>query len=153
MDNNDVLRRVRYIFDINDSKMIELFGLANHKVKRSEVSDWLKREDEPTYQKMSDNKLALFLNGLIIDKRGQKDDSQLIAEQQINNNIVFRKLKIALNLKTDEILDLFKSIKKSISAHELSAFLRNPKQGKYRPCNDQYLRNFLNSLLEKYRPE
>ena len=67
MDNNDVFRRIRYIFDYNDAKMIELFGKADLKVTRSEVSNWLKGEDDKAFKLMTDNQLAFFLNGLIID--------------------------------------------------------------------------------------
>ena len=73
MTNNDVLRRIRYIFDFSDSKMIAIFGLANRDVNRGQVSDWLKQEDDPVYQNCTDIKLAIFLNGLINnDKRGKK---------------------------------------------------------------------------------
>jgi len=42
MTNNDILRRIRYTFDFNDSKMISLFGLADYEVTRAQISDWLK---------------------------------------------------------------------------------------------------------------
>lgn len=150
MDNNDIFRRIRYTFDFDDFKMIELFKMTNHQVKRSEISDWLKKEDEPTFQELSDQNLAIFLNGLIIEKRGKREGAQPIPEKQLNNNIILMKLKIALDLKSEDIQDMFKSINKKISAHELSAFLRNPKKTQYRPCNDQYLRNFLSAMQVKY---
>ena len=66
MTNNDIFRRVRYLFDFNDAKMIGLFKLANHRVDRAIVSDWLKKEDDPVFLEITDKELALFLNGLII---------------------------------------------------------------------------------------
>ena len=108
MTNNDVLRRVRYIFDFNDAKMISIFALADEKVTREQVSSWLKKEEEPDYQQLSDMQMAIFLNGLINDKRGKKDGAQPTPENKLNNNIIFRKLKIALNLKEDETLALLK---------------------------------------------
>lgn len=151
MDNNDVLRKIRYIFDYDDYKMIEIFGLADLKVNRADISHWLKKDSDPAFQELSDFKLALFLNGLIIKKRGKREGPQAIPEMHLNNNIVLRKLKIALDLKTDDILIIFKSIRKKISEHELSAFLRNPNHRKYRDCNDQYLRNFLSGIMFKHR--
>ena len=47
MNNNDILRSLRYTFDFNDSSMIEIFGLADLPVTRSEVSNWLKKDDDP----------------------------------------------------------------------------------------------------------
>ena len=151
MTNNDILRRIRYTFDFHDSKMIELFALADHQVNRAEISDWLKKEDDPAFHELTDRMLALFLNGLIIDRRGRREGPPPIAEDRLNNNIILRKLKVALNLKTDDILAMFELIDKKISAHEISAFLRNPKQRQYRACNDQYLRNFLSGMQKKYR--
>lgn len=72
MTNNDVLRRIRYAFDLSDSKMITIFSLANLEVTLAQVSDWLKKEDDPAYQNCTDIQLATFLNGLIIDRRGKK---------------------------------------------------------------------------------
>ena len=65
--------------------------------------------------------------------------------------MILRKLKIALDLKTDDILDLFALIDVKLSKHELSAFFRNPNHKSYRPCMDQYLRNFLTALQTKYK--
>jgi uncharacterized protein YehS (DUF1456 family) len=150
MNNNDIIRRIRYIFGFNDSKMIELFGSGCLEVTRAQMSDWLKKDDDPAYQVLHDQEMAGFLNGLIIDKRGKKDEEPPKPEKRLNNNIVFRKLKIALNLKDDDILEILELADLRISKHELSAFFRNPSQDQYRPCKDQILRNFLHGLQLKY---
>lgn len=151
MTNNDILRRIRYTFDYSDSKMMELFELADHPVSRTQISDWMKREHEDSFRELTDKNLAIFLNGFIIENRGKKDGQTPVPEDRLNNNIILRKLKIALALKSDDIIDMFQLINKKISPHELSAFLRNPKQNQYRPCNDQYLRNFMDGLQKKFR--
>ena len=151
MNNNDVLRRTRYTFNFDDSKMIAVFGLGGLEVTRTEISDWLKKDDDPDYQKCSDQQLASFLNGLIIDKRGKKDGPQPEPEKQLSNNIIFRKLKIALNLQADEVLSLVNQADFRISKHELSAFFRKPGHKHYRECKDQVLRNFLKGMQLKYR--
>lgn len=151
MNNNDVLRRIRYTFNFDDSKMMAVFGLGGLEVNRAEISDWLKKDDDPDYQKCSDQQLATFLNGLIVDKRGKKDGPQPEPEKQLSNNIVFRKLKIALNLQADEVLSLVNQADFRISKHELSAFFRKPGHKHYRECKDQVLRNFLKGMQRKYR--
>jgi len=151
MTNNDILRRVRYTLDLNDASMIEIFGLGDFIAKRSDVNDWLKKEDDPLYIELDDQLLATFLNGLIILKRGKREGEQMIAEKELSNNLILRKLKIAFNLKTDDIIELFNLVDKKISPHELSAFLRSPEQKQYRTCNDQYLRNFIHGLQVKFR--
>jgi len=152
MDNNDILRSIRYTFNLGDSKMIELFAQADLAVTRAEVTDWLKKEDDPAFKAIYDKELAIFLNGFINDKRGKKEGEQLQPEKKLDNNIVFRKLKIALNLKDEDILDILELKDMRISKHELSAFFRKPTQDQYRPCKDQILRNFLQGLQVKFRP-
>jgi len=151
MNNNDILRSLRFTFDLDDTKMMELCSSADHEATRAEVSDWLKREEDPAYVELDDYRLAVFLNGFINEKRGKKEGVQPEAEKSLNNNLVFRKLRIALDLKDDDILAILKLAARHISKHELSAFFRKPGHAKYRPCHDQILRNFLQGLRLKYR--
>lgn len=152
MTNNDILRRLRYTFDFDDSKVVQLFGLADHEVTREQISDWLKTDDDPAYKSCSDHELAIFLNGLINHKRGKKEGPPAVAEQRLNNNIIFRKLKIALDLQAEEVLELVGLADIHLSKHELSAFFRKPGHKHYRECKDQILRSFLKGLQLHYRP-
>ncbi len=151
MTNNDILRRVRYIFDFNDSKMMAIFSLAEKEVSRQEFSNWLKKDDDEDYKSCSDTNLAIFLNGLINDKRGKREGPQPEPENKLSNNIIFNKLKIALNLKAEDILEILALTDFSFSKHELSALFRKPGHKHYRQCKDQVLRNFLMALQIKYR--
>jgi len=150
VNSNDIIRRLRYTFDLSDSNMIEIFGLAGHEVTRPQISNWLKKDDDPAFQDIDDYQLAIFLNGFIIQKRGRKEGKPAVAEKRLNNNIVFRKLKIALNLKDEDILEILGQAERNISKHELSAFFRKPDQPQYRPCQDQILRNFLHGMQLKF---
>ena len=151
MTNNDVLRRIRYTFNFDDSKMMAIFALAGLEVTRAGISDWLKKDDDPDFQICSDLQLATFLNGLIIEKRGRKDGPQPEPEKTLNNNIIFRKLKIALNLQADDVIKLINQADFRMSKHELSAFFRKPGHKHYRECKDQVLRYFLKGLQLKHR--
>jgi hypothetical protein len=84
MTNNDILRRFRFIFDYSDSKMIAIFGLTEHLVNREQISARLKKDDDPAFQKCNDTNLSIFLNGLIIDKRGKKEGPKPKPEKQLN---------------------------------------------------------------------
>jgi len=153
MTNNDIFRRIRYIFNFNDAKMIALFGAANHQVTRAQISDWLKKDDDPAVQKCSDTQLAIFLNGLINHKRGKKPGAQPEPEKRLTNNMIFMKLKIALNLKAEDVLDILALADFHISKHELSALFRRPGHKHYRECKDQIFRNFLTGMQLKYRDD
>jgi hypothetical protein len=100
--------------------------------------------------------LATFLNGLINDKRGKKDGPQPQPEKRITNNIILTKLKIALNLKAEDILEIVKAEEFNFSKSELGAFFRKSDHKHYKVCKDQFLRNFIRGLDNKYhvnRPE
>lgn len=150
MNNNDILRRIRYTFDFNDSKMMHLFELGGSEATREQISNWLKKDDDPDFQSLYDIKLATFLNGLINENRGKKEEEQPKSEKKLNNNLILRKLKIALNLKDEDIVAILELSEMTISKHEISAFFRNPNQNQYRECKDQILRNFLQGLQMKY---
>lgn len=152
MNNNDILRRLRYVFDWSDEQVIELFLLAHHTVSRSQVSDWLKADDDPNVRILKDRELALCLNGFISKHRGARPNQQMLPEETLTNNHILRKLKIALDFKDTDILAIFQTAEIDISKHEISAFFRRADQAQYRPCQDQYLRNFIRGLQIRYRP-
>ena len=135
----------------SDKKVIEVFKIADLEVSLEQAQGWLRKMDDPELVEITDRELATFLNGLIIEKRGKREGPQPEPEEFLSNNMILRKLKIAMELTSDEILELCASIDKKLGKHELSAFLRNPNHRSYRPCLDQYLRNILNALLFKYK--
>jgi len=153
MKNSDVLRRIRYIFDFSDSKIIKIFSLGGVDLTRTVICDWLKRDDDPAFKECKDRDLAIFLNGLIVLRRGEKDGPKPEPEQKLTNNIIFRKLKIALDLKAEDVIEIFKLINFNISKSELSSFFRKPGHRNYTKCRAQVLRNFLKGMQLKYRKE
>jgi uncharacterized protein YehS (DUF1456 family) len=132
--------------------MIVVFTNADAIYTREQISAWLKKDEDEAFQEMKDIELASFLNGFINLKRGKKDGPQFPPEKELNNNIIFRKLKIALNFKDIDILEVFDLVDLKVGKHELSALFRNPNQSQYRDCQDQFLRNFLYGLKMKFRP-
>ena len=153
MTNNDILRRLRYTLDFNDANMIEVFALAGVKVRRGYVVSWLIKEGEPSYQHCNDKMLATFLNGLINLKRGKRRGAQPEPEHSLTNNLILKKLKIALELQSEDVIAILKLAEFELSNSELSSFFRNPGHRNYRACQDQVLRNFLMGLQIKLRDE
>ena len=151
MTNNDVIRRIRYIFAISDSAMMNIFSSGGLSVTREEISNWLKADNDPDLVTCQDVQFATFLNGFINEKRGKKEGPQAIAEKKLNNNLVLTKLKIALNYKAEDVLEALQLADFTLGKHELSAFFRKPGHKHYRECKDQILRNFLQGLQIKYR--
>ncbi|MBC53000.1 MAG: hypothetical protein CMQ34_04100 [Gammaproteobacteria bacterium] len=153
MINNDVLRRLRYAFDYSDQQMIDVFAQANCQVTRDQVCNWLKADDDADFVFCDDVMLATFLNGLINALRGKKEGAQSPPEQQLSNNMIFMKLRIALNLKSEDVLAMLDDVGMSLSQHELTALFRKPGHKHYRECKDQLLRNFLKAVQIKCRDQ
>ena len=131
--------------------MLSIFKLGGYEGSRPELATWLAREGEPDFVLCEDINLARFLNGLIIKNRGPRDGGIPEPETFLSNNSVLRKLKIALNLQADDVLEILKLNEFTLSKHELSALFRRPEHKNYRECLDQVLRNFLDGMEKRYR--
>jgi len=153
LTNNDILRRLRYTFNLTDTAMVDIFAAAEATVTTEQVIAWLIKEGEQEFVKISDTEFATFLNGLINTKRGKRDGEQPIPESKLNNNIIFMKLRIALNMKAEDVIATLALVDFDLSKHELSAFSRKVENKHYRVCNDQILRLFLTGVQQQYRPE
>ena len=155
MTNNDFLRRLRYALNIKDYTMVEIFKLADKKVSREEITGFLKKDFEEGFIKINNKDLNLFLDGLIILKRGKRENSTKKEEIKITknnlNNILLRKLRIALELKSYDMINIFKLGGVEISEGELSALFRKEEHKNYRECGDKYIRVFLKGMVEYYR--
>ncbi|MBM7059799.1 DUF1456 family protein [Pseudomonas sp. UL073] len=152
MLNNDVLRSVRYMLDISDAKLGEILQLTNYEVTPAEITAYLKKDDEAGFAPCDDEALAHFLDGLILHLRGKDESRPAPAiELPLTNNLVLKKLRVAFELKEDDILGLLQAVDLPVSRPELSALFRKPGHHNYRVCGDQLLRNFLKGLTQRVR--
>lgn len=152
MTNNDSLRSLRYILDINDKKMVEIFALSGLELPLVDIEDFLKKEDDPNYLRCDDNAMAHFLDGLIFFKRGRDESKPRFPfEIPITNNLVLKKLKVAFELKEEDMHEILKLADYPLGRAEMSAFLRKQGHPNYRDCQDQVLRYFLKGLKIRVR--
>ncbi|AIL63207.1 MULTISPECIES: DUF1456 family protein [Pseudomonas] len=152
MIHNDVLRSLRYLLDVNDAKLTDIIKLSGFDVATDDIVAYLKKEDEEGFVRCPDEVIAHFLDGLVIFKRG-KDDSRpaLPVELPVTNNIIMKKLRVAFELKEDDLHAILKAADFPVSKPELSALFRKVGHNNYRPCGDQLLRNFLKGLTLRVR--
>ena len=154
MTNNDVFRRLRYALNLNNQAVVEAFRLSGMKMGQADITSLVKKDDEEGFRECADEVLQAFLDGLIALKRGKRegaDDKPAPSPEELTNNDVLKKIRIALSLKEDEMLAIFKLAKFPVSKSELSAVFRAKGQDNYKPCGDQMLRNFLKGLTMKCR--
>ena len=151
MTNNYFIRRTQYIFSLKAKKMIEIFKSVGIDVTFDQIVGWTRRDEDPEVVLMEDQVLAAFLNGFIIEKRGKKDGPLPVPEDKMNNNLVLRKFRIALDMKDTDMLEIFRLSHTQISKHELSSFFRKKDHRNWAYCKDQFLRNFFHGLQAKYK--
>ncbi|SMC23793.1 Uncharacterized conserved protein YehS, DUF1456 family [Andreprevotia lacus DSM 23236] len=153
MINNDILRSVRYMLDLSDTKLVEIIGLAGLSIQRESVDSFLKKPDEADFAECSDEVLAYFLDGLVVFRRG-KDESRPApaVSWPVSNNTILKKLRVAFELKEEDLHAILANAGFTVGKPELSALFRKEGQKNYRPCGDQLLRNFLKGLTLRLRP-
>lgn len=153
MKAKDILRKIRYILDLDEARMMAVFAEADRDVTGDQISAWLGNEPGPGDEGCADAMFATFLNGLINAMRGHKDGPQPDPAEPLNNNVVLRKLKIAFDLQADDMLSILALGDVSVSKHELSALFRRPGHKHYRECSDELLGAFLHGLQIEYRED
>lgn len=172
MDNNDRLIRLRYALDLRDIDMQKVFRLGGADFTQEEVKKLLTKSKETNHFenevvdktsvieeniKCNNSTLDAFLNGLIILKRGKQDPKP--GQKEISgltntvnpNNMLLKKLKIALSLTSEDMLEIFQKAGITVTKGELSALLRKEGQKNYKECGDKFARNFLKGLAIKNR--
>lgn len=150
MINNDILRRLRFVFDFNNAKMIKIFAKVGREVPTEEMISLLRKEEEEGYKACNDTTLCQFLDGLIIEKRGLREGAEIPKPvSKLNNNLIFKKLRVALEMREEDIMATLALAEVQMSKSELSALFRNPDHKNFKACGDQILRNFIRGLSLK----
>ena len=169
MDNNDILIRLRYALDIKNKDMVEIFKLGGMEFTKEEVLLILTKSKDDYYDEIDydddeneenikcDNvMMESFLNGFVTFKRGKQEpkpgqpERPAITNERVNN-LLLKKLKIALELTSEDMLEIFESAGVTVTKAELGALLRKEGHKNYKECGDKFARNFLKGLAIKYR--
>lgn len=157
--NNYCLRRLRYGLNLNDNAMLKIFSLVNFKLTLIELKSYLLKEDDKNFVPLPDYILIIFLDGLIQSKRGRRENEETLAQaervaqskkRKLNNNVIVNKIKIALSLKAEDLIEILALADFRVSKSEISAFFRKPEHRNYRECGNQFLRNMLSGITHKY---
>ncbi|SOB99310.1 uncharacterized protein YehS [Ureibacillus xyleni] len=169
MTNNDLLIRLRYALDIKNSDMVEIFRLGGMDFTKEEVLKILTKPEEnedgeydltPTdnFLPCDYEMLEAFLNGFITFKRGKQDQkpgqekvTPPFVKRDTPNNLFIKRVKVALSLTTEDMLDIFYDAGLNVSKGELGAILRKADHRNYKECGDNFTRNFIKGLTYKYR--
>ena len=147
MTNNDILRRLRYSFNFTNVQVVKIIAHVGNKVEPAQVGRWIQRED---FEKLSDAGLCQFLDGLIIGNRGPRPDGSTPEPlERISINEILKKLRIALNLREEGMLAVFKKADFVVTKAELGSFFRKEGQRNYSKCPEHVLRKFIHGLSQE----
>lgn len=153
MTNNDVLRRLRYALKLPDGLSLKILTLGGQSASEADLAAWLKKDDEPGYAACRDESLAAFLDGFVLLRRGPRPDASApLGPERLTNNLILKKLRVALAWKEEDVLAAVSAGGMTVSKNELTALFRKPGQKNFKPCGDQLLRAFLTGLAALVKP-
>ena len=76
LTNNDIIKKLRVALKLRDDDIVKILALVDFKITKSELGAFFRSEDHPKYMELQDQILRNFLNGLVIHKRGPREDKR-----------------------------------------------------------------------------
>ena len=149
MTINNILYKTKIALHLSDDEILMAYKLVNHEMSNAHLLSLLKKTDEKDFLVCSHEELGLFLDGLIALKRGpspKKDDINI----ELTNNLILKKLRIALELKDPEVEIIFGLAEIQLSKQELKSLFRKEEHKNFRVCSDELLMKFIEGLDEFY---
>ena len=151
MTYNDIIKRLRYILDVDDQVLAECFALGGETMTQEMVRSLCQPADDGGVV-CSEEQMSRFLDGLILWRRGPSDKGQR-NPVALNNNVVLKKIRIALELEARDLDNAFMLADYEISPHEISALFRKPGTKHYAQCSDHIFERLMSGLSLYFRSE
>lgn len=151
MNTNDILYKIQKALNLSREDILKAYELAGYEMGASRLDSLLKRRFDKGFQLSSYEELGIFLDGLVILKRGPSPKKQNSDEAvELTNNLILKKLRIALELKEPETEIIFGLGDVGLSKQELKSLFRKEGHKNSKACSDELLMAFLNGLDEFY---
>ena len=150
ISTNEILYRIQKSLKLSMEEMLEAYKLEGYKMDGVHLDALLKRRQEKDFQLCSYEELGVFLDGLVTLKRGaspKKDDAEVV---ELTNNLILKKLRIALKLKEAETEIIFGLAEIELTKQQLASLFRKESHKNFKPCSAELLMSFLEGLDEFY---
>jgi len=150
-NTNEILYKIQKALSLSSKEIFSIYQLENYAITESEVKALLTRHQDHSFKICSYEALGIFLDGLITFKRGaspKKGDTK--EDIALSNNLILKKLRIALEIKEPEIEIIFALSEIAMSKQQLSSLFRKESHKNFKPCSDSLLMVFLDGLDEFY---
>lgn len=151
MKYNEIIKRLRYILDIDDQVLLDCFTLGGCDIALADVEGFCRAADDNA-QECTEEQMSRFLDGLILWRRGPSDKGSR-NPVALNNNVILKKIRIALELEARDLDNAFMLADHEISPHEISALFRKPGTKHYVACSDHVFERLLSGLSLYFRSE
>ncbi len=151
MNTNDILYKIQKALNLSQDEMIEAYKLADYNMDASHLDLLLKRRQDKDSKLCSYEELGVFLDGFVILKRGpspKKPNNDEVVE--LTNNLILKKLRIALELKEAETEIIFSLGEAELTKQQLASLFRKEGHKNFKECSDELLMAFLAGLDEFY---
>jgi uncharacterized protein YehS (DUF1456 family) len=151
ISTNEILFRIQKALNLSTENMIEIYKLASYEMSESHLGSLLKRRQEKDFMLCSYEELGVFLDGLVTFKRGpspkKSNDDEVV---ELTNNLILKKLRIALELKEAEIEIIFGLAEIELTKQQLASLFRKETHKNFKPCSAELLMAFIEGLDEFY---
>ena len=144
MKNREILIGIVEAMSLTNEQVQECLTFGNNPISDDELNLILSDNESECLLEI----LEAFLNGIITFKRGPKEETSSkkkkiapLSRKGINN-VVMKKLKIALNLTNDDLVDVFSLVPYHISRGDLTTFFRKEGHKHYKKVDDHLLSRF-----------
>ena len=146
---NEILFRIQKALNLSQDEMIEAYKFAEYNIEVSHLENLLKRHQDKGYEVCSYEELGVFLDGLVTLKRGENPNkSKNDKEVSLTNNLILKKLRVALEMKEPEIEIVFGLAEVELSKQQLASLFRKETHKNFKPCSDELLMSFIEGLDE-----
>ncbi len=151
MKTNDILYKIQKALNLSQEEMLEAYKLADYKIEASHLDSLLKRRQDEGSKLCSYEELGVFLDGFVILKRGPSPKKTNNDEAvELTNNLILKKLRIALELKEAETEIIFSLGEAELSKQQLASLFRKEGHKNFKECSDELLMAFLEGMDEFY---
>jgi uncharacterized protein YehS (DUF1456 family) len=148
---NEILYRIQKALNLTTEEMLEAYKLEAYEMDASHLESLLKRRQDDGFRVATYEELGVFLDGLVTLKRGpspkKPNDDEAV---ELTNNLILKKLRIALELKEAETEIIFGLADVELSKQQLASLFRKEGHKNFRACSDELLMAFLDGLDEFY---
>lgn len=151
INTNEILYRIKKALNLSNEEIIKAYKLEDYTMGTSRLESLLKRRLDKDFQLCSYEELGVFLDGLVTLKRGPSPKKTADEETiELTNNLILKKLRIALELKEAEVEIIFGLADVELSKQQLASLFRKEGHKNFKTCSDELLMAFLDGLDEFY---